>query len=175
MHTCSISECNKPHLAKGFCSTHYQRWKTYGNAQYPLQRIPGRLCSISGCNKPYSSKGMCKNHYSKWRRATDPEHRERRNAMERKRRQSQPNGYQYGTLRQRYGITVDELAAMEASQKGLCASCHQKPKRLVIDHCHSTGKVRGLLCDRCNTIAGVLEDERRMAVQEYLSCAQTTT
>jgi hypothetical protein len=67
--------------------------------------------------------------------------------------------------RARYGLTVDEYEALVAKQHGLCALCH-KPSNgkrwagvLHVDHDHATGKVRGLLCQRCNTALGYFEDE----------------
>jgi hypothetical protein len=54
----------------------------------------------------------------------------------------------------RYGIefSVDEYDAMLLSQGGVCAVCLTNPsgRRLAVDHCHGSGRVRGLLCDYCN-------------------------
>jgi len=74
----------------------------------------------------------------------------------------------------RYGITPEERAALETSQGGLCAICNAPPKdrkALAVDHCHGTGRVRGLLCDRCNMAIGLLDDnaERLAAAIAYLS------
>lgn len=49
---------------------------------------------------------------------------------------------------------------MHAAQDGLCAICKNVDKlgrNLAIDHCHRTGRVRALLCTRCNIRVGVLE------------------
>ena len=50
------------------------------------------------------------------------------------------------------GVTDDEYARLLAAQGGGCAICGNPPKtrRLDVDHDHRTGKVRGLLCHRCN-------------------------
>lgn len=52
----------------------------------------------------------------------------------------------------RFGITNDQYQQMLAQQGGLCAICHRVPgtRRLSVDHCHSTLRVRGLLCYMCN-------------------------
>lgn len=68
------------------------------------------------------------------------------------------------TLKRRYGITEDEYFQMFNAQKGKCKLCGKtKPrngaKHLIIDHCHSTGKVRGLLCNDCNVLLGKLKDD----------------
>ena len=63
-----------------------------------------------------------------------------------------------------YGIGLDEYNTMFTNQQGKCAICSGEPpknqhkKRLNIDHCHATGKVRGLLCDACNRAIGLLKD-----------------
>lgn len=50
-----------------------------------------------------------------------------------------------------YGITADEYATILAAQQGACAICKQtRSYRLNVDHCHATGRVRGLLCRLCN-------------------------
>lgn len=66
-------------------------------------------------------------------------------------------------LKYRYGISLDDYNNMFTEQNGCCLIClkHQSVlnKALVVDHCHSTGKVRGLLCSTCNFALGFLEDD----------------
>jgi hypothetical protein len=65
-------------------------------------------------------------------------------------------------------MTVADYNALLAEQKGVCAICrnpelrrgnHGKAKRLSVDHDHETGKVRGLLCQDCNTALGLLKED----------------
>jgi hypothetical protein len=60
----------------------------------------------------------------------------------------------------KYGMTVDDYLMLLAQQGGCCAICRQAPiqRRLVIDHDHETGQVRGLLCSGCNVGLGNLGD-----------------
>lgn len=59
----------------------------------------------------------------------------------------------------RYGITTERYEDLLRSQGGLCAVCRDKDSlSLVVDHDHATGRVRGLLCHRCNTAIGFLQD-----------------
>lgn len=57
----------------------------------------------------------------------------------------------------KYGLTVVDVDAMLAEQDGKCWLCQRKPA-VVIDHCHKTGRVRGMLCHGCNTGLGKLGD-----------------
>lgn len=56
------------------------------------------------------------------------------------------------TVAKTYGITGDDYEALLRRQGGKCAICRARPKskRLAVDHNHTTGAVRGLLCSRCN-------------------------
>lgn len=58
----------------------------------------------------------------------------------------------------RYGLTEEQYASMLASQGGRCALCGEE-KKLHVDHCHDTNKVRGLLCMDCNTGIGKLKHD----------------
>lgn len=55
-------------------------------------------------------------------------------------------------LRTQFGLSVTDYEEMLASQGGVCAICGNPPKRnnLSVDHDHVTGKIRGILCPRCN-------------------------
>ena len=60
-----------------------------------------------------------------------------------------------------YGIDQEEYDRLLAQQGGGCALCHRLPdegKFLKVDHCHETGRVRGLLCQTCNFGLGILGD-----------------
>ncbi|WP_079052448.1 endonuclease VII domain-containing protein [Streptomyces regalis] len=61
-------------------------------------------------------------------------------------------------LRRKYGITETERDEMIASQMGLCAICLTAPA-VHVDHCHNTGRVRGVLCFNCNSGLGLLRDD----------------
>jgi hypothetical protein len=59
----------------------------------------------------------------------------------------------------KYGLSPADYDRMVIEQSGLCAICERTPQRwLCVDHCHATQKVRGLLCDNCNTALGLLDD-----------------
>lgn len=87
------------------------------------------------------------------------------------------------SMLRRYGLTMEQYDAMLARQGGICAACSRPETRringivtrLAVDHCHATGKVRGLLCANCNTAVGHLRDDPQAAygVARYLERAAT--
>lgn len=71
------------------------------------------------------------------------------------------------TLKYKYGINIKEYNKMFENQKGLCAICNNSEirlnnrgniRKLCVDHCHKTGKIRGLLCSNCNYLLGIAKD-----------------
>lgn len=74
-----------------------------------------------------------------------------------------------------YGLTPEQYAEMLEEQGGVCAICGTdewpgKGNRPHVDHDHSTGRVRGILCSHCNHGLGKFRDdpERLRAAAEYL-------
>ena len=69
----------------------------------------------------------------------------------------------FNKIKRVYGITKEQYEHMLEQQSGCCAICSvsaesQRDKTLVVDHCHSSGKIRGLLCHTCNTAIGLFKD-----------------
>ncbi len=67
-------------------------------------------------------------------------------------------------LKRVYGITPEDYLALLDSQQGRCAICRDEFKETVdkvphVDHCHTTGAVRGILCFTCNTALGKFRDD----------------
>ena len=58
----------------------------------------------------------------------------------------------------KYGLTVEQYEQMHSAQEGKCRICQCSPERLSVDHCHKTGAVRGLLCGKCNSALGMVDD-----------------
>ncbi|WP_405893062.1 endonuclease VII domain-containing protein [Streptomyces sp. NBC_00104] len=63
-----------------------------------------------------------------------------------------------GHLKRQYGMTEAERDEMIASQMGFCVICLKAPA-VHVDHCHKTGRVRGVLCFNCNSAIGKLGDD----------------
>lgn len=72
-------------------------------------------------------------------------------------------------IKQAYGMTARDYYVMFVDQKQACAICKAKPDaKLLVDHCHRTGMVRGLLCHSCNTLVGHLEKKTPKVVADAL-------
>ena len=85
-----------------------------------------------------------------------------------------PDGAKNRTLKLKYGITIETFNELLKSQDNLCAIC-KKPetatdkrlggiRTLAVDHCHKTGKVRGLLCTCCNGALGFIKEDMMCAL-----------
>lgn len=153
----------------------------------PRPALPGeRTCSISGCPRPMQARGWCKMHWTRWRRTGDPGKRlgERPGAEEDRQcltcnETKSPENFALDTrypskrvskcfqcqkkyqraygLARRYGLSMEEYSALESAGGGRCATC-DSPGPLCVDHDHSTGRVRGLLCQNCNKALGHAKD-----------------
>jgi hypothetical protein len=89
------------------------------------------------------------------RRAADPDHRDKCRA-------------------QSHGLSLQAYRAMRERQKNVCGICKTPGKPLCVDHCHATGKVRGLLCRDCNLGLGNYKDNPvfTRAATAYLEAAR---
>ena len=67
--------------------------------------------------------------------------------------------YKKYKLNKQYGITPEQYTTMLANQESKCAVCGNTMTNPHIDHCHTTGKVRGLLCINCNQGLGKFKDD----------------
>ncbi len=107
-------------------------------------------------------------------RAYRAAHRAEINARCRRKWAEHPEIKRANELKHRYGISLEQYELILASQNGVCAICRKKPKGLLcVDHCHTTGMVRGLLCTKCNTALGFYDDDpdRTQAATDYLRAA----
>lgn len=88
------------------------------------------------------------------------------------RKKNRPAAYLY-ELRNKYGLSKDDATLLLSENGNHCAVCgiqfSEKSKR-SLDHCHETGKVRGFLCRRCNSVLGLVSDDKSLLgkLAEYL-------
>lgn len=79
-------------------------------------------------------------------------------------------------IKAKYGLTETDYLGMLAKQAGACAVCRSRfasSKQTHVDHCHKTGRVRGILCGHCNRALGEAKDDPRIlrALADYLEKA----
>ena len=116
---------------------------------------------------------VCRSCGADYERAYRKKNREKINAQSRAWRRRNPKQHLSATMRWRsknpdscrkaqikrvYGLSVKEYNTMVGTQLGRCAICDKVPSRFVVDHCHETDRVRGLLCDDCNLGVGLFGD-----------------
>jgi hypothetical protein len=72
-------------------------------------------------------------------------------------------------LKLKYNLSLEDYNAMFSRQNGKCSICKKHQTKLdsalCVDHCHKTGKVRGLLCSNCNLALGLLNDNCRLLLE----------
>lgn len=162
--TCSIEGCEKNVMARGWCSQHYSRWRRQGDANAAPKKRGGRTRgeTVHGTSNAYSSHGCrceeCKAWAYEYRYEWNRKNRRARADIRRK---------------SLYGVDGEQYDRMLAAQNGGCAICGQErpdSRNLMVDHCHATDAVRGLLCARCNTGLGMFADDsdRLLATAAYL-------
>lgn len=150
-------------------------------------------CAECKREKRIKARGLCGACYNRQQFAKNPEshararaanrrwraeHRERTNFLNRRwRAQNKERDVEAQRARNRkhvlaqYGLSPADYADLLESQHGTCAICKGKPEgNLHIDHCHETGRVRGLLCGSCNRAIGLLREDQALlaAAAEYL-------
>lgn len=165
---------DEKHYGKGMCKRCYQ--KNYQSAGLRPEKP-------ASCHpeKALYSRGLCATCYEQAYRSDKPrpdgymveyhgklkeEHphkveeayqRRRSDPVKRKRdaRTSLASHY-----KNKYGMTIDEVHSLFHSQDRKCALCKDTldEKTMMVDHCHETGRVRGILCRRCNSGLGFLGD-----------------
>lgn len=144
---CSVNGCAHPAVSQTYCTMHYQRWAKAGEPGEVARRKaanyqPTDLCKVPECGRQARAAGYCTNHHRRFRR---------------------------------FGITHTEFEGLLRRQRGQCAICHTgKPGasgEWCIDHDHVTGQIRGLLCSRCNSGIGMLQDDPKIisAAAQYVS------
>ena len=116
--------------------------------------------------KEYRKRWATKNpdYHKKWS-AKNPG---RRTEISKKWREKHPEKVKDLDLRMKYGIDLKTFKEILEIQKNKCAIC-ERIKKLDVDHCHKTGRIRGLLCRSCNgRLAGLDNPEFFTKAMAYL-------
>lgn len=135
----------------------------------------GLFCYCKPCNKLVSEAWGKENAERRKARGKlwKQENREKTRAYDRKaywkdpvktrERKKNPALRRKSKLLCRFGLTLEDYDRMLVAQMGVCAICGQpenssQRKNLSVDHCHKTGKIRGLLCGACNLAVGNVKE-----------------
>lgn len=97
---------------------------------------------------------QCRSELEKIRYANNPE---KKKASSSRRYATKPEYSWALKLKKAYGLTIAQYESMYRTQNGVCAICscmNLSGRRLAVDHDHKTGKIRELLCARCNSAIG---------------------
>jgi hypothetical protein len=113
---------------------------------------------------PYASKADAANWLKRWK-AANPD-----KVKAAQRRHNKTAKRKSATLRARYGITLQQYLDYYKRQGGKCAICSKFQEMLHIDHNHTTGSFRGLLCGFCNRGLGMFYERKEFLEQaiQYL-------
>lgn len=164
-------------ICKG-CGAEKSLGEFHKNAGY----ADGHLSKCNACMKPDSEKKLKNRAYMIARRKkimADPEQYAK--LKEKKNEWNRSEKYYDMYYGKRFGVSYKVLVAMLASQNGLCANIgcsraivlppSEGELRACIDHNHETGKIRSLLCTRCNTFLGHIENNRNLVpgIMDYLN------
>lgn len=122
-------------------------------------------------SKPHYGKGKCKPCYMRDYNAANRPHIA---AKRREYYRLDPERYKANNKKALYGISRDDYRDLVVGQAGRCLICGLVPDVLYVDHDHTTGKIRGLLCNRCNAGIGFLGDDadRVKVAHRYLETAR---
>lgn len=127
-----------------------------------VRRTDMKTCTECGKTKPHNGKNFYRNSVC--------------GACYQKRyKRENPQKYRDTKLRHMYGISLEKFNKLLSEQNGKCAIClapenklrSGKVQNFVVDHCHTTLQVRGLLCHDCNKNVGVVEN-RLEGILSYL-------
>lgn len=154
LHTCSMCSATKPVAAFSY----------QNKARGKLQARCKECCSVEF--RRYRLANPEKFREYKWH--SRPENIERRREARRQRDLANPERAfarkRKSYLKKAFGISPEQYDEMLAEQGGVCAICGTSdPGRggayFHVDHCHTTSKIRGLLCNRCNAGLGYFKDD----------------
>jgi hypothetical protein len=114
----------------------------------------GKICSVDGCGEPAKCRGLCRKHYNvaHWSTYKDS---------------VCPDKLRDYHLQRKYGIGLADYEELVEQQGDACAICgttekgeaRGKLRYWSVDHDHKTGAIRALLCQKCNTLLGLANDD----------------
>ena len=156
---CTFEGCDRFNHSDGLCASHNMQLRR----GVKLRAIrPPRPSAADGMLWCGTCKQFCDESEFGWDPTRDQPKRTCRPCAAKKQSDYLKKNREQVNLRVRLarrGITEEQFNALFAEQKGACAICGKVGIYLDIDHCHTGGHVRGLLCKACNSGIGFLGDD----------------
>lgn len=133
----------------------------------------GRRIVCKTCIKKHDQLYYQNNLEKKRMQATEYRKSERGRRVRKEHYQKNKEAKRLYCIEKTYGLNSEDYTQMLNKQNGQCLICNDSEnngRNLCVDHCHNTGRVRGLLCDKCNLSIGLLRDDaiRVKKLFEYL-------
>lgn len=160
---CSFRGCNLDHFQAGFCGKHYDRARKNGGDPRGLI-LSCAKCGTQIIAGPGQNAQPNRNNYC------SPECR--KVGRDEARRKCDFEAH----LKRKFNLTKSDYEGMVKDQQGMCAICGEAEssayfKRLAVDHCHTSGAIRGLLCRKCNAGIGMMKENVRILLNavKYLT------
>jgi hypothetical protein len=135
--------------------------------QYPKRQVTHKICAVCKVNLPVEEFYKSTQHidgHRPWCRGCTRAYNKTHHRTKGKEKQTTVRAR---TLKKLYNLTIDDYQRMWDAQGGACKMCSRPEtnvnpngtvRTLCVDHCHTTGKVRGLLCGNCNVAIGLLQE-----------------
>ena len=164
MKSCSEEGCHKNIIARGLCTNHYAKWRYANDPDYREKTKERNLARRARPGEKERERARSKHRYD-----NDEAYREtlRKRHASRYERPEVRHKARDNALRKK-GFTSALFDLLLERQSGACAICARAVERTrrvhnsaYADHCHETGKARGVLCMICNTSLGLYEKHLR--------------
>jgi hypothetical protein len=129
------------------------------NVEKPLDSFVTRI--VAGEKRYRKTCKQCKNIKARDKYQNDPTVKANTLARATQYRELNPEKQLLAVRRSTWknaGIDPDLAEAYYLAHDGNCEICGRKPMKLCIDHCHTSGKIRGMLCTQCNSLLGMAKD-----------------
>lgn len=195
MQACSIEGCAREAKVRGFCKSHYTRHRR--SEAIPVDKREGNELYAVWCSKR-KDRVLEWDSFDRFKKDVGEKPEGHRLRKLDKSKPFGPTNVEWHLtftpkhegeltkdyvsrvaythkLRIKYGLTLDQYAAMSEAQSHSCPICKRHvstitKNKLVVDHCHTSGKVRALLCSPCNSAIGLLGEDiaRILSAAEYL-------
>ena len=129
-----------------------------------------KACSKCGIDKPLSEYSIHRSSPDGLRYSCRECQHEATKVWRKNNREAYLESCRRSNMKKNYGLTLEQYDKMYSDQCGECKICGVFRERLHVDHCHTTGEVRDLLCSQCNVAIGYAKEDENIlrSMIEYI-------